>query len=108
MQLAVNKYKNNPNVKFLFIHTWEKTGGNAIEEAKKYITDNNYTFEVLMDLRNPVNKQSPVASAYKVSGIPTKIIIDPKGQIRFNTAGFSADSDKAVKELSAMIEYSSE
>ncbi|WP_437918074.1 redoxin domain-containing protein [Sphingobacterium sp. LRF_L2] len=106
MQLAVNKYKDDPNVVFLFLHTWEKNGGNATAEAKKYVVDNNYTFRVLMDLRDPSTRQSAVASAYKVNGIPTKIIIDTKGDIRFITSGFSSQEDVAVKELSLMIEQS--
>ncbi|GGH06644.1 redoxin domain-containing protein [Sphingobacterium alkalisoli] len=105
MQKAVNKYKDDQDVKFLFLHTWEKGGGDPTQNAKKYVVDNNYTFDVLMDLRNPETKNSAVASSYQVQGIPTKIIIDPKGQIRFNTSGFSADADKAVKELSVMIEF---
>lgn len=105
MQKAVDKYKNDPNVKFLFLHTWEKGGGDPTANAKKYVTDNKYSFEVLMDLRDPKTNASAVASAYKVDGIPTKIIIDTHGQIRFSTSGFGADADKAVKELSNMIAF---
>ncbi len=105
MQKAVNKYKEDPNVKFLFLHTWEKGSGDPTVGAKKYIVDNNYSFEVLMDLRNPETTESAVAKAYGVSGIPTKVIIDPNGQIRFITSGFSADEEKAVNELSTMIEF---
>lgn len=105
MQKAVNKYKEDQGVKFLFLHTWEKGSGDATVGAKKYIVDNNYSFEVLMDLRNPETTESAVAKAYGVSGIPTKVVIDPKGQIRFVTSGFSADEEKAVNELSTMIEF---
>lgn len=105
MQKAVDKYKNDPNVKFLFLHTWEKGTGEPTLEAKKYVVDNHYTFDVLMDLRDPDTKASAVATAYKVKGIPAKFIIDPKGRIRFNTSGSSADMDNAVKELSDMIEF---
>lgn len=105
MQKALDKYKDDTNVKFLFLHTWEKGTGDATQNAKKYVTDNNYAFEVLMDLRDTATKVSAVAAAYKVDGIPAKFIIDTKGQIRFNTSGFGADADKAVKELSNMIEF---
>lgn len=109
MQQAVNKYKDDENVVFFFIHTWEKGGDDPTTAAKKYIVDNNYTFKVLMDLRDPAqNNQSAVAAAYQVSGIPTKVIIDPKGRIRFKTSGFSPDIEKAVYELSAMIEFARE
>ncbi|MFD2943331.1 TlpA family protein disulfide reductase [Flavobacterium notoginsengisoli] len=105
MQKAVNKYKNDENVQFLFLHTWEKNSPEPAKSAQKYVTDNNYTFKVLMDLRDPKTKDSAAASAFKVDGIPSKFIIDPKGNIRFNTSGFSADADKAVEELSYMIEF---
>lgn len=105
MQKAVAQYKDDKDVRFLFLHTWERGGGDATANAKKYVTDNNYSFEVLMDLRDPSTKASAVAQAYKVDGIPTKIIIDPQGVIRFETSGFSGDEATAVKELSAMIEF---
>lgn len=105
MQLAVNKYKDDPKVKFVFIHTWEKGSGDAAREAKKYVVDNNYSFQVLMDLRDPQTKESNVASQYKVSGIPTKIIVDTTGNIRFSVSGFNSFAEVALEELSAMIEY---
>jgi peroxiredoxin len=102
MKMALNKYKDDPNVKFLFIHTWERED-NATASAKKYVTDNNYPFEVLMDLKDAegVNK---VVSSYKVSGIPTKFVVDPNGNIRFKFTGFSGGNDAAVEEVSAMVE----
>lgn len=105
MQKVVNKYKNDKNVQFLFIHTWEKGTGDATENAKKYIVDNNYSFDVLMDLRQAKSGTSDVAASYNVKGIPTKIIIDVNGNMRFNTSGFSADEQKAIFELSTMIEF---
>lgn len=105
MQLAVNKYKNDADVKFVFIHTWEKGSGDPVKGAKDYVVNNNYTFHVLMDLRDPQTQQSAVASAYKVSGIPTKIVIDPSGNMRFNVSGFNGVPEVAVEELSAMIEF---
>lgn len=103
MQKAVDKYADDPNVMFLFVHTWDRVN-DPTKDAKDYVVSNNYSFEVLMDLRDVETRESAVAKAYGVRGIPTKVIIDPKGQIRFNTSGFSADEEKAVNELSAMIE----
>lgn len=105
MQKAVNKYKDDPNVKFLFLHTWEKGNGDPTTQAKKYVTDNSYSFEVLMDLRDSKTNLSAVATAYKVDGIPAKFVIDGEGNIRFSTSGFGTDADKAVKEISNMIEF---
>ncbi|MFT4093041.1 MAG: TlpA disulfide reductase family protein, partial [Niabella sp.] len=105
MQKTVNKYKDDPNVQFLFLHTWDKGSGDPTAQAKKYIVSNNYTFHVLMDLRDPETQISTVAKDYKVEGIPTKIIIDTKGNIRFITSGFSDQEDLAIKEISTMIEF---
>jgi len=103
MQMAQNKYKNDPNVKFLFIHTWERDS-NATAEAKTYIQNNHYNFEVLMDLKDSLTKENKVVSSYGVSGIPAKFIIDPQGVIRFHLTGFDGNNEEAVNEISMMIE----
>ena len=103
MKMALNKYKNDPDVKFLFIHTWERDS-TATLDAKKYVTDNNYPFEVLMDLKNPATGLNEAVEAYKVSAIPAKFIIDKNGNIRFKLSGFEGGNDAAVEEISAMIE----
>lgn len=108
MQMAVDKFKNDPNVVFVFLHTMDKGEANPTSAAKKYVTDNNFTFRVLMDLKDKATGQSPVAGLYGVKAIPTKIIVDPKGIIRFNVAGFGGLNEIAVEELSAMIEIARE
>jgi thiol-disulfide isomerase/thioredoxin len=101
MQMAVNKYSRDPNVVFLFIHTWER-GDNAAVDAKKYVTDNKFNFNVLMDVRN--GGQNKVVSSFKAKGIPAKFVIDGNGNIRFKMTGFAGGNDAAVEELSAMID----
>ncbi len=103
MQMAVNKYKNDPNVTFLFIHTWEKED-NPTEAAISYLKENNFNFHLIMDLKDPVTKTNNVVSAFKISGIPTKFIIDGAGNIRYKVIGFAGNDEAAVEELSAMIE----
>ena len=104
MQRALQRFKNDPNVRFLFIHTWEKDA-DASNVAKKYMMDNHYPFEVLMDVKNAegVNR---VAEDYKLGGIPTKMVIDGSGNIRFWVTGFSGGEEAAVEEIVAMIELS--
>jgi thiol-disulfide isomerase/thioredoxin len=103
MQMAVNKYKDDPNVKFLFIHTWEKTA-TPTKDAGDYIKSQNYNFEVLMDNKDPETKINKVVSDYKVNGIPSKFVIDPQGNIRFNLMGFEGSNEAAVDEISMMID----
>ncbi|MFI5162234.1 MAG: redoxin domain-containing protein [Sphingobacteriales bacterium] len=103
MQLAVNKYKDNPNVKFLFVDCWE-TVQNYADGVKKFITDNKYTFHVLLDEKGDDGRQAKVVTSYKVDGIPTKFIIDKSGNIRFKYVGYSGSADKVLDEVSNMIE----
>lgn len=108
MQATVNKYKNDPKVAFLFIHTWEGKGkdANPTEAAKKYFAENNYgNLPLYMDLQD-ANKKNPAVSAFKVSAIPTKFVIDGNGNIRFRHTGASINVSEALADLSAMIELS--
>lgn len=103
MQMAVNKYQNNPNVKFLFIDTWEN-GDNYTDGVKKFIADNKYSFHVLMDEKGSDGRQSKVVSSFGVTGIPTKFVIDGAGAIRFKHVGYSGSDAAVLDEISAMID----
>jgi peroxiredoxin len=103
MQLAVNKYKDDPDVKFLFVDCWE-TGDNYADGVKKFIADNKYTFHVLLDEKGSDGKQSKVVSAFGVDGIPTKFIIDKTGNIRFKYVGYQGTPESLVDEVSNMID----
>ncbi|QKJ32593.1 TlpA family protein disulfide reductase [Mucilaginibacter mali] len=104
MQAAVTKYKNDPNVVFLFIHTWE-TNNTPAKDAGSYIRDKKFTFNVLIDAKDPVTKANNAAVGYKLKGIPAKFIIDKNGKIRFNSLGGGAGGNDAfVEEISTMIE----
>ena len=101
MQKMVNKYKDDPEVKFVFIDTWED-GTNKEKGASDFMTANKYTFHVLMDNDNKV------VESFKVSGIPTKFVVDKKGVTRFKSVGFGGSDDKLVSELTAMIDMAKE
>lgn len=103
MQMAVNKYKNDPDVKFLFIHTWERSA-TAIADARTYIDSMKYNFQVLMDMKDPETKANKVVDSYKVSSIPTKFVIDGNGNIRFRLTGFDGSNEAAVDEISMMVD----
>ncbi|MES2827484.1 MAG: TlpA disulfide reductase family protein [Bacteroidota bacterium] len=103
MQMAVNKYKNDPSVKFLFIHTWERVA-DPLTDAKQYLADNNYAFDLFMDTKDVSTKMNPAVAKFGVKGIPAKFVIDGEGRIRYKLTGFSGGDDAAVEELSIMIE----
>ena len=98
MKMAVNKYKDDPNVKFLFIDTWEHTADPS-KSVKALMDAGKYPFHVLLD-----TKQTKVVDQFKIHGIPAKFIIDGNGKIRYQLTGFSGSNDAAVEELSMMIE----
>ena len=105
MKMAVEKYKDDPNVKFLFIHTWEKVDkATATASAKKYVEDQKYPFDIWMDLKDSATGLNNGVEGFKVNGIPAKFVLDRKGHIRFSMSGFSGGDDAAVEELSTMIE----
>ncbi len=107
MQKVANSYKDDLNVKFLFIHTKENSA-TPLEDAKTYLSENHYNFDLYMDTRNSENK-NPVAAAFDVKGIPAKFVIDANSKIRFTATGFSYDQDEAsVLELQQMIEIAKE
>ncbi len=100
MNKALTKYKDNENVKFLFVDTWENVD-DKLKNAKDFMDKKKYPFYVLMDNENKMVED------FKVSGIPTKFIIDKNGKIRFKAVGFSGKDDELVDELTTMIEIAS-
>ncbi len=101
MQKAVDKYKNDPNVVFVFVDTWQ-TEADKRKNAADFIEKKKYTFNVLLD------DKDEVVTSFKVSGIPTKFIVDKSGNIRFKSVGFGGNTDSLVEELSTMIALANE
>lgn len=106
MQATIDRYKNDPNVKFLFIHTMER-GEKALGQVREYFAQNpQYEFYVLMDLKDQATGENEVAKAYNVNAIPVKIVVDKNGMIRYFNLGSGNHSDvfgETIK-LSAMID----
>ena len=97
MQKAVNKFQKSNDVEFVFVDTWE-SGDDKQTKVQKFITDHEYTFNVLMD------NESEVVKEFGVSGIPTKYVVDKDGNIRFKSVGFGGNDEELVNELTMMIE----
>jgi thiol-disulfide isomerase/thioredoxin len=78
IQETINNYKEDKEVVFLFIDTWENKEFKIMQKnASDFIKKNNYNFQVLLDEKNVVVED------YKVDAIPTTFIIDKKGDIVF-------------------------
>jgi thiol-disulfide isomerase/thioredoxin len=98
LQKIYSKYQDNKNVQFLAINTWEskfKEYDSQLANAKLFMSDNKYTFPVLIDQGAAIDK-------YEVEGIPTQFIIDTKGNISFKTVGY--DGPQMEDQLSMQID----
>lgn len=101
MQASVDKYKDDKDVEFLFINTWQNEE-NYVDLVHEFLKENKYRFNVLFDEMK--EKDKATVTAYGVKGIPTKVFIDKEGFIRFESSGGSADVQKVVNEMVTKIE----
>jgi thiol-disulfide isomerase/thioredoxin len=97
MQAAVNKFRDDAGVVFLFINTAER-GSDIEENVSRFIRTNNYDVRVLLDVG------SNVARSYGVQGIPTKVLIDAQGRIRDKKVGGGGNQADVVAEMVGWIE----
>lgn len=102
MQRAVNYYKKDTNVVFMFIHTSERTE-TATEDAKSLLKNRHYTFDLFMDLKDPAADKNPLLTAFEVNVLPTKFVIDKNGIIKFRNSGYVSEYE-AIDEISAMVD----
>src|SRR5699024_4802609 len=78
MKKAVNFYKDNPDVQFYFVNTFQREDKKQRhKKVMDFMAQNDYPFEVLFD-KNEHNN-FPTAESFGITGIPTKIIIDKNG-----------------------------
>jgi peroxiredoxin len=108
MKLAQERFKNDPNVVFLFIDT-EETEPDYKEQIRDFLNTKNLPFWVLLDEKAPGGKTldavySKYSKQYQMSGIPQKLIIDPNGTLRFITVGYSGSPSALADEMQAMVE----
>ncbi len=95
MKLAVEHFKNDPNVVFYFIDTQEK------KDMKQYVTtymkENDYPFTVLLDSDNKVSKASGVGP------IPHKMVVGSNGKLRFSEVGYMGSTSELADEIIEMV-----
>ncbi len=108
MQMAVNKYKNDPGVAFYFLATQESKPGYK-DELRQFIKEKGYNITVLFDNPDASGKAQAAYNSYssqfKFSGIPHKMIIDGNGYLRWSSTGYYGSPTKLADEISFIIEY---
>lgn len=100
MKQAMDKYKDNPNVKFLFVNTFERVPQDQWKATvEQFVTRRG--FEYL----NPVlDMGNETALNYGVEGIPAKFCIDPEGKIKYKSTGYMGSADAVFKEMTEWVD----
>lgn len=83
MLKAYEKYKNNLNIQFLFVNTWDKTSDFLLKVKDFVIKKKIENFTI------PINANNIVVTCYKGGGIPTKFIIDQNGRFGLKVSGIT-------------------
>ena len=96
MYNLTKQYKNDKDVLFLFLNTSE-FGENTQKKAKELIKSKKYDFKILFDDDNFS------ASKLGVSALPTKLVIDKKGQIRYKQIGEVAGNKEILESVIEQI-----
>ncbi len=89
------KYADDTQVKFVVLNSGS---GNSWDDAYKW-TQANPQF----DFPFYYNQDKKLSSKLEITSIPTTLILDKKGNIRFRKVGF--EGEKLLQSLDAMIEY---
>ncbi|WP_162304898.1 peroxiredoxin family protein [Sphingobacterium olei] len=96
MKLAVDHFKNDPNVVFYFVDTQEKK--DMKEYVTNYMKENDYPFTVLLD------GDSKASKAAGVGAIPHKMVVGPNGKLRFSEVGYMGSSSELADEIIEMVQ----
>lgn len=106
-QMAVDRYKDDPNVEFYFIDTNENDK-NYRQKVEDFIKSKGYTFTVLFDEGEPKHQDKvykDYCKSFKTSGIPFKMIIDGNGRLRWLQCGYHGSPVGMANEISYIIDY---
>lgn len=100
MKQAMDKYKDNPDVKFLFVNTYERVDQSQWKETvNTFVTRRGFTY------LNPVlDIGGQTATIYGVEGIPAKFCIAPDGKIKHKSTGYLGSSEAVFKEMVEWVE----
>lgn len=102
VRMALDKYKGDTSVAFLFVDTRERMDDPA-GAVRQFLSDSGYPFKVLLD---PPGE--PYYKQFGMAGIPTQFVIDGHGMVRFKHEGYDPrlTPEEAAAALSRMIEAS--
>jgi peroxiredoxin len=82
-------YKNK-GAAVVAVAVWAK--GDPTQQAKAFAQEHHLSFPVLVDAKNQV------AAKYGVNAVPTNLVLDKKGAIRYRGEGFDPQGIKQALE----------
>lgn len=104
MQKLIKKYEAEKDIVFLFVNTAETIGTDRVKNITTYLAKNKFNFQVLLDQKLAGGGGYEIQKQYGATAIPLKVVIDRKGNIRFQSVGYLGSDEKVVDELSELIE----
>ncbi len=108
MQKLMRELKEQ-GVEFLFVNTSEQENNEPtrIDKIKRQMTrSKTEDFTVLVDKVNAQSNMYELSSLYQSTILPSKVIIDRKGNIRYKSTGFSTEERlfREIKTVLSLIE----
>ena len=109
MQMAVNHFKDDPNVLFYFIDTMEHADGYE-QKARDYMKENGYNFKVLFDAKKDANKPGNNEVVFRQMNainhsmaIPRKMFLKD-GYVRLTEEGYGGSPSGLADEVIYAVE----
>lgn len=108
MKAAADHYKGDNGVEFLFVDTQEYIADYK-EKAKAYLKEKGLDIHLVFDAKSKGGKvndllSNKVMKQYTVSGIPLKVVVDAKGNVRFIAIGYKGSPSALKDEMIEMVE----
>lgn len=108
MKAAADHYKGDNGVEFLFVDTQEYIADYK-EKAKAYLKEKGLDIHLVFDNKAKGGKvndllSNKVMKQYTVSGIPLKVVVDAKGNVRFIAIGYKGSPSALKDEMIEMVE----
>ncbi len=103
MKAAQALYKQDNDVVFLFVNTWERDK-NYKENVAEFLVKNHYPFNVVFDDTKDPKTGNLLADQFGIKGIPAKFIIDGEGYIRYALLGSTPMENYIKMEMKELIE----
>lgn len=108
MKLAADHYKDDAAVEFLFVDTQENIKDYEAK-TKAYLKEKGLDLHLVYDgkpagARTNDELCAKVMKQFRTSGIPLKVVVDAKGEVRFLAIGYKGSPSALRDEMIEMVE----